>query len=160
LGSWSCPVVSDALLEDDLNVLDVGDACSWVAIHHNEVSVLANSDGADLVLPAEEGRAVQGRNADRLQRRETRLDWQFNLALVAEAGDIAARRYRIGDFPAVGLSAARRLASVVRGRVAAGDDPQSEKRAKREAARRRRLGATVGGALATWLRDEKLGPLG
>ena len=61
---------------------------------------------------------------------------------------------------AVGLSAARKLASVVRGRVAAGDDPQSEKRAKREAARRRRLGATVNGALATWLRDEKLGPLG
>src|SRR5437773_1440802 len=73
--------------------------------------------------------------------------------------DGSARRYRIGQHPAVGLSAARKLASVVRGRVAAGDDPQSEKRAKREAARRRRLGATVGGALATWLRDEKLGPL-
>jgi len=74
--------------------------------------------------------------------------------------DGSARRYRIGQHPAVGLSSARKLASVVRGRVAAGDDPQSEKRAKREAARRRRLGATVGGALATWLRDEKLGPLG
>ena len=53
--------------------------------------------------------------------------------------DGSARRYRIGQHPAVGLSAARKLASVVRGRVAAGDDPQSEKRAKREAARRRRL---------------------
>lgn len=74
--------------------------------------------------------------------------------------DGSARRYRIGPHPAVRLSAARKLASVVRGRVAAGDGPQSEKRAKREAARRRRLGATVGGALATWLRDEKLGPLG
>ena len=73
--------------------------------------------------------------------------------------DGSARRYRIGPHPAVGLSAARKLASVVRGRVAAGDDAQSEKRAKREAARRRRLGATVGGALATWLRDEKAGPL-
>jgi hypothetical protein len=71
-----------------------------------------------------------------------------------------ARRYRIGPHPVIGLSAARKLASVVRGRVAAGDDPQSEKRAKRETARRRRLGATVEGALATWLRDEKLGPLG
>jgi Arm domain-containing DNA-binding protein len=73
--------------------------------------------------------------------------------------DGSARRYRIGQHPAVGLSAARKLASVVRGRVAAGDDPQSEKRAKREVARRRRLGATVGGALATWLRDAKLGPV-
>jgi hypothetical protein len=43
---------------------------------------------------------------------------------------VVARRYRIGDYPTVGLSAARKLASVVRGRVAAGDDPQAEKRAK------------------------------
>ena len=33
--------------------------------------------------------------------------------------DGSARRYRIGEHPAVGLSAARRRASVVRGRVAA-----------------------------------------
>ena len=39
--------------------------------------------------------------------------------------DGSARRYRIGEHPAVGVSAARRIASVVRGRVAAGDDPQA-----------------------------------
>jgi hypothetical protein len=74
--------------------------------------------------------------------------------------DGSARRYRIGEHPAVGLSAARKLASVVRGRVAAGDDPQAEKRAKREAVRRRRMGETVSGALASWLKDEKQGPIG
>src|SRR5436309_10364893 len=74
--------------------------------------------------------------------------------------DGSARRYRIGEHPAVGLSAARKIASVVRGRVAAGDDPQAEKRAKREAVRRRRMGETLSGALASWLKDEKLGPLG
>jgi integrase len=71
-----------------------------------------------------------------------------------------ARRYRIGEHPAVGLADARKLAAVIRGRVAAGEDPQAEKRAKREATRRRRLGETVGGALAAYLGDAKLGPLG
>jgi integrase len=71
-----------------------------------------------------------------------------------------ARRYRIGEHPPVGLAEARKLAAVIRGRVAAGEDPQAEKRAKREAARRRRLGETVGGALAAYLRDTRLGPLG
>src|SRR5262245_7646696 len=74
--------------------------------------------------------------------------------------DGSARRYRIGECPPVGLSAARRMASVVRGRAAGGDDPQADRRAKREAARRRRLGETVEGALASWLKDPKQGPLG
>ncbi len=71
-----------------------------------------------------------------------------------------ARRYRIGEHPETGLSRARKLASVVRGRAAAGDDPQADRRAKREAARQRRLGETVGEALASWLKDKKQGPLG
>jgi integrase len=71
-----------------------------------------------------------------------------------------ARRYRIGEHPETGLSAARKQASVVRGRAAAGEDPQAARRAKRETARRRRLGETVGGALASWLKDGKQGPLG
>ena len=50
-----------------------------------------------------------------------------------------ARRYRIGEHPEIGLSGARKLASVVRGRAAAGEDPQAERRTKRETARRRRL---------------------
>jgi hypothetical protein len=62
------------------------------------------------------------------------------------------------EHPEIGLSGARKLASVVRGRAAAGDDPQADRRAKREAARRRRLGETVAGALATWLKDRKQGP--
>jgi integrase len=71
-----------------------------------------------------------------------------------------ARRYRIGEHPEIALSGARKLASVIRGRADAGEDPQAERRAKRETARRRRLGETVGGALASWLKDAKRGPLG
>ena len=90
-----------------------------------------------------------------LRIRRGRMVW-----FVRYVFDGSARRYRIGEHPAVGLSAARKMASVVRGRVAAGDDPQAEKRAKREAVRRRRMGETLSGALASWRRDEKLGPLG
>jgi integrase len=71
-----------------------------------------------------------------------------------------ARRYRIGEHPVVGLSAARRLAAAIRGRVAAGSDPQVQKRANREAVRTRRLGETVSAAIASWAKDAKLGPLG
>lgn len=49
---------------------------------------------------------------------------------------LRARRYRIGEHPEIGLSGARKLAAVVRGRAAAG------------------------GALASWLKDRKQGPLG
>lgn len=71
-----------------------------------------------------------------------------------------ARRYRIGEHPEIGLSAARKLAAVARGRAAAGEDPQAERRAKREAARCRRLGETVEKAVASWLKDKKQGFLG
>ncbi len=49
---------------------------------------------------------------------------------------------------------------VVRGRVAAGEDPQAEKRAKRETIRQRRLGESLSQAIASWMKDAKLGPLG
>ncbi len=71
----------------------------------------------------------------------------------------SARRYRIGVASEIGLSAARKLASSIRGRADGGQDPQVEKRGKREAARRRRMGETVHSALASWLKDKHTGPL-
>jgi integrase len=59
----------------------------------------------------------------------------------------------------IGLSAARKLASKIRGSADGGQDPQQEKRGKREAARRRRMGETVHSALASWLKDKHTGPL-
>ena len=52
------------------------------------------------------------------------------------------------------------MAKKALGKVANGEDPQAEKRAKREAVRRRRMGETVSAALASWLKDEKQGPIG
>lgn len=89
-----------------------------------------------------------------LRVRRGRLVWFVRYVFEGEA-----RRYRLGEHPHVGLSAARRLASVVRGRAADGDDPQQERRTRREEARQRRLGETVHGALASWLGDTKRGPI-
>src|SRR5262249_43883364 len=73
--------------------------------------------------------------------------------------DGSARRYRIGVASEIGLSAARKLASKIRGSADGGQDPQREKGGKREAARRRRMGETVHSALASWLKDKQQGPL-
>jgi hypothetical protein len=70
--------------------------------------------------------------------RRGRLVWFVRYVFEARA-----RRYRLGEYPSVGLAAARRLASVVRGRAAAGGDPQRERRARRDEAHQRRLGETV-----------------
>ena len=89
-----------------------------------------------------------------LRVRRGRMVWFVRYLFAGEA-----RRYRVGEHPEPGLAAARKLA-FIRGRAAAGEDPQAERRAKREAARRRRLGETVGGALASWFKDGKQGPMG
>jgi integrase len=89
-----------------------------------------------------------------LRVRRGRLVWFVRYVFEGQA-----RRYRLGEHPSLGLAAARRLASVVRGRAAAGDDPQRERRTNREEARQRRLGETVHTAVASWLGDTKRGPI-
>ncbi len=61
-----------------------------------------------------------------LRVRRRRLVW-----FVRYLYDGSARRYRIGAPPEIGLSAARKLASTIRGRADGGQDPQQEKRGKR-----------------------------
>src|SRR2546425_5720736 len=89
-------IVSHAVLEHDLDVLDIRDATSWIALHHHQVRVLANGDRADLILAAEKGRAVQGRDVNGLDRREPGLDQQLDLPLIPEAGDVTGETDRIG----------------------------------------------------------------
>ncbi len=90
----------------------------------------------------------------RIRVRGGRLTWSLRYL----AGDGRHRRFTIGRFPAVGLAAARKAAAGVRGRAATGDDPQAEREGAREAARQRRLGETVKGALGSYLADRKRGP--
>lgn len=90
--------------------------------------------------------------ADRI--RAGRLTW--SLRYLAEDG--RHRRFTIARFPAVGLAAARKAAAGIRGRAATGNDPQGEREDAREAARQRRLGETVKGAIGSYLADPKRGP--
>src|SRR4030095_3270138 len=61
-----------------------------------EVGLLAGGKTSDARLAPEVTRAIQRRDADGLERREPRIDEQFNLSLVGEAGNDAARPGRIG----------------------------------------------------------------
>src|SRR5207237_9444833 len=88
-------VVSDAVFENDFDVLDIGNALGRIAFDHNEVGVLSDGDRSDPILPAEEDRAIECRDADRLHRREAGFNEQLDLALIAEAGAVAADADRI-----------------------------------------------------------------
>src|SRR5262249_57831139 len=59
-------VVPQAVLQDDLHVLDVRDARSRITLHDDEARVLAGGDRSDLLLAPEEDRAVERSDADRL----------------------------------------------------------------------------------------------
>src|SRR5262245_27359211 len=76
-------VVPDPVLEHDLHVLHVGDAGGRIALDHDQVRALSHRDRADLILPAEVGRAVERGDPDRLHRGEAGLDQQLDLPLIA-----------------------------------------------------------------------------
>jgi len=93
----------------------------------------------------------------RLCVRNGRMTW--SVRYLGETGHV---RFTLGEFPALGLAAARKEALKAQGAKAAGADPQLvrqvARKAAREAVRRRRLGETVKGALGSWLKDSKAGP--
>jgi integrase len=68
------------------------------------------------------------------------------------------RRFTIGDANVLSLARAREQARERLADVDKGIDPHEVRRAEREAAERRRAGETVSRAIASWLRDGKLGP--
>src|SRR5690242_996396 len=67
-------VVGHPLLEHELHLLDVPDLLRWIAAEHHEVGLLSRRDGTDAVGASEVGRAIQGADADRLERREAAPD--------------------------------------------------------------------------------------
>src|SRR5262245_16187667 len=92
-------IVADTLLEDCLDFADVSDLRGRVARQHDQVRLLPDRDRADLLCAAQVGRAVQGADLDRLERREPALDQQLDRALVRVAGNdpTAARRVCTSD---------------------------------------------------------------
>src|SRR5579862_5664232 len=61
-----------------------------VTFYYDEIRVFSWSDRADLILFAEVCSAIEGRNLDGFERRESGLHQQFDLALIAESGDNAS----------------------------------------------------------------------
>src|ERR1700747_1027244 len=84
-----CGVVTDAVLEDDLNPFDVFDIGRGVSLQHDDVGGFAGSQRANFVELAEEFGAVRSGDVNSLERREACLDEKFHFALVAESGDHA-----------------------------------------------------------------------
>lgn len=67
-------------------------------------------------------------------------------------------RYTVGNANVMTLAEARQKAKTLLADVDKGTDPHEERRQKREAVRKRRLGETVAQAVAAWLADTKHGP--
>ena len=89
-------VVADAFLEHEGDFADVGDLRGRISVDDDEVGLLADGDRSDAVGASEVRRAVERADLDGLERRESALDEQLELALVGESGDHAAAARRIG----------------------------------------------------------------
>ena len=89
-------VVSNAVLEHDLDILDVLDVTSRIAFHDDEISILASLNGADSRLAAEIFSTVQAGDSNRLHWRESRFDKQLELALICESWNEAGDTHGIG----------------------------------------------------------------
>ena len=93
-------VVAYAVFEDDFDFFDVVDVGGGVAVDDDEVGVLAGGDGADGCLLAEVGGSVEGGDFDGFEGGEAvGVDEEFDLALVAEAGEGAAVAGGVGAAP-------------------------------------------------------------
>src|SRR5262245_20213838 len=92
-------VVTHSVLEDELDVLDVGDASGRIALQDDEVRALADRNRADAACLTEVGGAVERRDPDRFDRRKPGFDQQLDLALVTVARDVSveANGIRAGE---------------------------------------------------------------
>src|SRR5438105_12675449 len=88
-------VVSDAILENDLDVFDIGDVSGRITFHDDEVRILSDGNRADVIVAPEEDRTVQSGDANCLDRCEAGVDQQLDLTLIAKAGNVAADTDRI-----------------------------------------------------------------
>src|SRR5579863_764768 len=78
-------VVTDPILEYDLDVLDVGDSLSRIALDHDDIRVLAGAERADAILEPQIAGTVERGDSHRLGHRESGLAQQLDLAHVAES---------------------------------------------------------------------------
>src|SRR5688572_30396955 len=98
-------VVADALLEHGLDLTDVANRRRRIAVDDDQVCLLAGGEAAHPLVAAEILGAVQRRDRNRFERRETGVDEQLDLPLIGKARNhtAAAGRVRAGDQQAARL---------------------------------------------------------
>src|SRR2546421_12513392 len=79
-------VVADTVLEDSRDFANDARVAREISVEHDEIGELATLDRADLVVHTEDLGAVGRHDLNRLRWRETRLDEQLVVALIAESG--------------------------------------------------------------------------
>src|SRR5262245_53144015 len=89
-------IVRDALLEHERRLAHVLDARRRIAVDHDEIRLLSRDERPRERASAQIGRAVQGGDLDRLERREACFDEQLERALIRVAGDHAAAAGGVG----------------------------------------------------------------
>src|SRR5262249_60719595 len=78
-------VIEAAVDHRPADVLRLPNVLQWIAVDHDDVRELAGLERADVAVHAEASRAVQGRAAERLERREASLREHPDLPVEAEA---------------------------------------------------------------------------
>ena len=64
-------VVTDAILENDLNLFDIRNLSGRITLHHHKIRVFSNGYGTNLFLSAQVNSPVQSGNFDGFDRRES-----------------------------------------------------------------------------------------
>src|SRR5580658_4096448 len=114
-------IVADAVFENRLDFLNVGDIFRRVAFDHDQIGLLAGRDGPDTIEVSEELCTVVGCNVDRFYRRESGLD-QREVELLVESGFTPVEAIHIatyngaqflGDLDRIGTIAAGKQADLV-----------------------------------------------
>jgi hypothetical protein len=82
-------VVYGSVANHENGMLDGGNVACCVAVKEQQIGLLSALDAADAVKAMHRARAVGSRNLDRLQRRETGHDEQFDFPLIGKSRDDA-----------------------------------------------------------------------
>jgi hypothetical protein len=86
-------VVSDAFLEDELDIFEVRDFLAGVSLDHHEVCALPWLEGADAVGFAQKLLSVLRGDVNGFERSEASFHQELDLSLVAEARDDPASTF-------------------------------------------------------------------
>ncbi len=113
-------IEADPLLEDSLDVADIGNRRRRIAVDDDEIGLLSDGNRTNRGVTSEVRGAVQRADADRFERRESGLDEQLDLALIRVAGNDAAATGGIGagNEPAARASTNARSSAIAFGKSA------------------------------------------